>query len=213
MVSYYKASALLSILLPVISTDSASAKKIYNPNTDLDLPKYRETKHHYKNLRTNSGVEHVRVQSVRDDLKTLESEECAPLLSGLEASLTEILKSMDEEIIDYACNGIKLKETLAKMDGMKRDMVEQKNPCIKAAEEVDATIIKESDLASKDACAVKVQSLLDVARGGVQDLAEVRVGTSIAASTAVTLAVVTVLNLHNWWTRPDEPEAPPQESL
>jgi hypothetical protein len=187
MVSYYKASALLSILLPATSTASASANKIYNPNKDLDLPKYRET--HYKNLRTNSGVEHARLHSaLRDDLKTLESEECAPYVSRAEFFMKKMLESADEDIIDYACNGIKLKETLTKLDGMKRDMVEQKNPCIKAAEEVDTTAIKESDFASKDACAVKVQSLLDAARGGVQDLAEVHVEASIP----LTLVVVTL---------------------
>jgi len=177
MVSYYKASALLSILLPAIYTGGASANKIANPNEDLDLLKSKESKHHYKNLRTNSGVGRLH-SALHDDLKTLESEECAPLMLEAESSVKKILESTDEEITDYACNGIKRKETLAKLDGMKRDMVEQKNPCIKAAEEVDATIIKESDLASKDACAVKVQSLLDVARGGVQDLAEVRVEAS-----------------------------------
>jgi hypothetical protein len=193
MVSYYKASALLSILLPATSTVSASANKTPNPNKDLDLLKFRGFEHHYKNLRTNSGVEHARLHaSLRDDLETLESEKCANLMFGVESSLTEKLKSMDEDIINYTCNGIKLKENLAKLDRMELDKAEQKEPCTKAVEEIETTVIKKSDLASKDACAMKVQSMLDGVRG-VQDLPEVHVDASIATSTAVALAVL-------WWS-------------
>eukprot|EP00585_Thalassiosira_rotula_P010002 CAMPEP_0196159226 /NCGR_PEP_ID=MMETSP0910-20130528/46212_1 /TAXON_ID=49265 /ORGANISM="Thalassiosira rotula, Strain GSO102" /LENGTH=230 /DNA_ID=CAMNT_0041424143 /DNA_START=138 /DNA_END=826 /DNA_ORIENTATION=+ len=215
MVSYLKASALLSIFLPAISANNTSAHKILNPE-DLDLRNPRESNDHQKDLHTKSGVG---LASFADDpVKTLQSEECTPLVGALASSIGDIMRYPDEMIIDYFCNDVQRKYFIEAKAEMARDMVEQKDPCIKAVEEIDTTT-PQSALDSKDQCAVAIQALLD-GIDEARDLAEVRVGAvevdPVIIRAVVQFTVRTAIGVFRWWLeQPDEDEAeePPQDSF
>mmetsp|Transcript_14668 Transcript_14668/g.23787 ORF Transcript_14668/g.23787 Transcript_14668/m.23787 type:complete len:211 (+) Transcript_14668:175-807(+) len=210
MVSYLKASALLSMVLPAISASNTSAHKIPNPN-DLDLGKSRESKHHQKHLRTNSGVG---LASLSDDpVKTIQSEECAPLVRELANSLEGILRYPDEQIIEFSCNAIQREETLAVMAKMGNDMAQEKDPCIKAVEEVDTATDFQSTFSSKEACTVGFRALLDVARDH-QDIGEVRVGAATLTTALLGLTARTALFIfQQYQALPDDYERPPRDSF
>jgi len=206
MVSYLKALALLSISLPAISASNTRAHKILNPE-DLDLRNPRESNHHQKNVHAKSEVG---IASLADDpVKTLQSEKCTPLVGALAHTIGDFMSYPHEMIIESICNDAQREYYIEAKDKMARDMPDQKDPCIKAVEEIDTTTLQ-SALDSKDQCAVAIQALLD----GVdddQDLAEVRVGA--AYDPQIVLAVVTIGirvadGVFRWWVEENLIEPP-----
>eukprot|EP00585_Thalassiosira_rotula_P006522 CAMPEP_0196158872 /NCGR_PEP_ID=MMETSP0910-20130528/46035_1 /TAXON_ID=49265 /ORGANISM="Thalassiosira rotula, Strain GSO102" /LENGTH=209 /DNA_ID=CAMNT_0041423783 /DNA_START=51 /DNA_END=680 /DNA_ORIENTATION=+ len=206
MVSYLKALALLSISLPAISASNTRAHKILNPE-DLDLRNPRESNHHQKNVHAKSEVG---IASLADDpVKTLQSEKCTPLVGALAHTIGDFMSYPHEMIIESICNDAQREYYIEAKDKMARDMPDQKDPCIKAVEEID-TITLTSALDSKDECVMTFQALLD----GVdeaQDLAEVRVGA--AYDPQIVLAVVTIGirvadGVFRWWVEENLIEPP-----